>query len=274
MIRAIIDKVRMADQLKKLNAALGQTMEETINGQAKLLVRDCVKATPPFTPGKNFSESLAKQKLVGGQAVQRDLARVFREAGGYKRLTEGRLARRIAKLVMRGDEAKAVEELRFNKVNVQGIERRPTKALWNQQRNKRGQVPFRKDQGFIVHDGQIPEFLAKPFSATNRPNDPILIEMLDERLARVGNAKSGWVTAAESLGLKLPRWIKRQKGAAFGVFKREGRGVKHAVTVGNGVPYIQDTGKELGIIRWAMKNRERNIEKQIRMTLKKKGVTA
>lgn len=274
MIKVSIDRGHWANQLRKLSAALGQTAEETINAQAKLLVRDCVKATPPFTPGKNFSESLAQQKQVGEQAVQRDLARVFREAGGYKRLTDGRLARRIAKLVSRGDEAKAVEELRFSKINVQGIERRPTTALWDKQRNKRGQVPFRKEQGFLVHDGQIPEFLSAPFSAKNKPNDPILAEMLADRIATVGNAKSGWVIAAENLGLKLPRWIKRQKGAGFGIFKRQGSGTKYAVTVGNGVPYIQDTGKELGIIKWAMKNRERNIEKQIRMTLKKKGVTA
>jgi hypothetical protein len=274
MIKVSIDRGHWANQLRKLSAALGQTAEETIDAQAKLLVRDCVKATPPFTPGKNFSESLAQQKRVGEQAVQRDLARVFREAGGYKKLTDGRLARRIAKLVSRGDEAKAVEELRISKINVEGIERRPTKALWDKQRNKRGQVPFRKEQGFLVHDGRIPEFLSAPLSAKNKPNDPILAEMLADRIATVGNAKSGWVIAAENLGLKLPRWIKRQKGAAFGIFKRNGSGTKYAVTVGNGVPYIQDTGKELGIIKWAMKNRERNIEKQIRMTLKKKGVTA
>lgn len=274
MIRATIERGHMANQLRKLSAALGQTMEETITGQAKLLVRDCVKATPPFTPGKNFSESLAKQKEVGERAVHRDLARVYREAGGYKPLTEGRLARRVAKLVMRGDEAKAVEELKLSKINVAGIERRATKGYIESQRNKRGQVPYRKNQVVIIHDGQVPAFIPSAFNERNKPDDPILRELLEERLARVGNAKSGWATAAQSLGLKLPRWIKRQKGAAFGVFKREGQGVKHAVTVGNGVPYIQDTGKELGIIRWAMKNRERNIEKQIRMTLKKKGVTA
>jgi len=274
MIRAMIDRGHWANQMRRLNSALGQTMEETLNGQAKLLVQDCVKATPPFTPGKNFSESLAKQKAVGERAVHRDLARVYREAGGIKSLTQGRLAKRIAKLVMRGDEAKAVEELKLSRINVVGIERRATRAYVEKQRNKRGQVPYRKNQVTLIHDGTIPEFIASAFNDKNRPSDPILTELLEERLARVGNAKSGWDLAAQNLGLKLPKWIKRQKGAGFGIFRREGKGIKQAITVGNGVPYIQDTGRELGIINWAMRNRVRNIEKQIRMTLKKKGVTA
>lgn len=268
----MIDRGHWANQMRRLNAALGETMEETLAGQAKLLVQDCVKATPPFTPGKNFSESLAKQKAVGERAVHRDLARVYREAGGYKPLTSGRAAKRIAQLVMRGDEVKAVEALKDARIHVAGIERRATKGYIDQQRNKRGQVPYRKNQVAIIHDGTIPEFIAAPFNDKNRPSDPILMELLDERLARVGNAKSGWTIPATALGLKLPRWIKKQRGAGLGVFKREGKGIKSAVTVGNGVPYIQETGRELGIMNWARKNRERNIEKQIRMTLKKKGV--
>jgi hypothetical protein len=272
MIRAAIDRGHWANQIRKLNAALGETMDETLAGQAKLLVQDCVKATPPFTPGKNFSESLAKQKAVGERAVHRDLARVYREAGGFKQLTEGRTAKRIAQLVMRGDEAKAVEALKDSRINVAGIERRATKGYIQQQRNRRGQVPYRKNQVAIIHDGAVPEFIAAPFNDKNRPNDPILAELLDERLARVGNAKSGWAIPAKALGLKLPRWIKRQKGATAGLFKREGKGIKSAITVGNGVPYIQETGRDLRIMEWARKNRLRNMEKQVRMTLKKKGV--
>jgi hypothetical protein len=274
MIRAAIDRVQWANQFSRLRAVLGKSIEETLDSQVKLFVRDCIKATPPFTHGKNFSESLAKQKEVGERAVQRDLARVYREAGGYKSLTQGRLARRIARLVMRGDETKAVEELRFVNLNFKVIERRATKGYIESQRNKRGQVPYRKNQVALIHDGQVPAYIAAAFNSKNKPEDPILRELLEDRLARVGNAKSGWALAAKNMGLKLPKWIKSQKGAASGLFKRTGSGLKYQITVGNGVPYIQKTGKELGIMKWAMKNRERNIEKQIRMALKKKGVAA
>lgn len=267
MIRAYVDHGHWSSQVRKLNRIMGQTMHDTLRGQAKLFTRDAIRFTPPFGDAP-IMEPFAKQLEIGKEAVFRDRKRVFVEASSMRELCIGRFGREITRLVANGKSAQA-NELLMTKLKRQndGLQMSALGMTWEGRRNKRGAVN-KGNRPTILHDGVLPTYNPTLNGLKTLPEDPELRRILERKLAKVGAAKSGWVKAASALKLPLPRWIKKGKGAASGTYHETGSNDRFGVEVRNNVPFIQATGRELKIVARALKNRERNIQKQIEAAFK------
>lgn len=262
MIRAYIDHGHWSSQVRKLNRIMKQTIEETLRGQAKLFVRDAIRFTPPFGDAP-ITEPFAKQLEIGKEAVFRDRKRVFLEASSMRELCIGRFGREITRLVAKGNTAKANELLTTNlKRKNDGLQLSALGMTWEGRRNRRGAVN-KGNRPTILHDGVLPTYNPALNGLRTMPEDPELRRILEQKLAKVGAAKSGWAKAAAALKLPLPRWIKKGKGFQSGSYHESGSSSSFGVEVRNNVPFIQAAGRELRIVNRAWKNRERNIQKQI-----------
>lgn len=261
MIKAYIDHGHWSNQVRKLNRIMKQTMEDTLRGQGKLFVRDAIRFTPPFGDAP-ITEPFATQLEIGKEAVLRDRKNVFKEASSIRKLCEGRFGENITKLVAEGKTATA-NELLMKELGVRnsGLQLSVLGPTWERKRDRRGKV--RSVYPYILHDGVLPNYNPGLNDLRAMPQDPELRRLLEQKLARVGAAKSGWLKAAAGLKLPLPRWIKKGKGAQSGTFRETGTSATFAVEMRNNVPFIQAAGRELKIVNRAWKNRERNIQKQI-----------
>jgi hypothetical protein len=264
MIKAIIDKVHWADQVKRLSIAMGETIDVTLKGQAKLFVRDAIRFTPPFGDAP-IKEPFKLQREIGQDAVQRDARRVFVEASAIRKLCEGRFGEEITRLVATGKSAQANELLTnqgVSKLRTSGIQYGALGMTWEKARNKRGTV--RTFAPYILHDGVLPKFNPRLNDFRAMPDDPELRRIVQSKMNAVGTAKSGWANAAVALKLPIPGWIKRSKKRGAGVYRETGKGLKLEIEISNNVPFIQASGRELRIVQRAWNNRQRNIDKQIK----------
>lgn len=267
MIKAYVDHGHWSSQVRKLNRIMGQTMHDTLRGQAKLFTRDAIRFTPPFGDAP-ITEPFAKQLEIGKEAVFRDRKRVFLEASSMRELCIGRFGREITRLVANGKAAQANELLMTKlKRKNDGLQMSALGMTWDGRRNKRGAVN-KGNRPTILHDGVLPTYNPTLNGLKTLPEDPELRRILERKLANVGAAKSGWVKSASALKLPIPRWVKKGKGNASGTYQESGSGWKFGVEVRNNVPFIQATGRELKIVSRALKNRERNIQKQIEAAFK------
>lgn len=247
-----LDHARFDRDVRRLSYALKVPFREAVEGQARLFVRDCIRATPPFSPGKNWTESLSKQHQVGKQATGgqvRDLFKDIRELDLFRK-TElgkaGRAGRSFRKLIREGRMNEAVELANKLGLKVRNITTAATSSIHSKFRDRLGRIKRRQ----LVHV----------------INASSIERLANRKISHVGLAKSGWALAARNLKLGLPKWIKSHAGQ--GIFQRIGDAIKPGVIVGNAVPFIQGTGMELGIMKWAFNNRLRNLPKQIERTLK------
>ena len=271
MIRLDINRGKWANSMRTLSRLLGKSVDEIVKSQARLIVRDCIKATPPFTPGRNWTEGLAAQRKIGQQAVLGDIRRLLKPASGFAPLADGgRLAGNVRELILRGQNADALEVLRRSKMQFEGIIPEATPSFHKDKRDKRGRT--RKGKGYLVHDGSKQSFNPNS-NPTQTPDDPAIRRIVTDKQAMVGNAKAGWTIAARALGQPIPPWVRKQRGATSGKYVEQGSGLRLSVTVANTVPYIQQSGRDLRIIAWAKRNRERNMDKQIKTILRKQRVT-
>jgi len=266
MIRAYVDHGHWSSQVRKLGRIMKQTMEETLRGQAKLFTRDAIRFTPPFGDAP-ITEPFARQLEIGKEAVYRDRKYVFKEASSIRALCQGRFGENITKLVSTGKTAEA-NTLLMKELDVRnsGLQLSVLGPTWKKARDRRGRV--RGVYPFILHDGILPSYNPGLNDLRAMPEDPELRRLLVQKLERVGSAKSGWVKAASSLKLPLPRWIKKAKGASSGTYHETGSQDRFGVEVRNNVPFIQASGRELRIVDRALKNRQRNIQKQIEAAFK------
>ena len=263
---------------------MGQTMDEVVKGQARLIIRDCIRMTPPFTrkPYKPLKESFSKQHQAGKDAVRKNILRVFRPANTFWSLcidkdgNKGDLAKKAARLARRGD-LEGIKKLNFKSPilqKIKALQRQADPHYYEMTRNPATGRPYRRPNGILVHKGTVPtwETTVGKRGVTNYGG---INKIYKAKITNVGIAKAGWLHAADQLGLPAkdcPAWVRKHKGKASGAsVYRFVEGVKASVVCGNGVPYIQATGAELRIVRAAMKNRDRNLYKQISMAMKAKA---
>ena len=63
----MIDRADLRQNLEKLSRVMGQTFHEVVKGQARLITRDCIKRTPPFTGKKGETKEYQHYtKYAGG----------------------------------------------------------------------------------------------------------------------------------------------------------------------------------------------------------------
>lgn len=283
-ITAALDRGHWTNQLQKLADVMGQTMDEVVKGQARLIIRDCIRMTPPFSrkPYKPLTESFSKQHQAGRDAVRKSILRVFKPANSFWSLTsdkdgnKGDLAKAAAKAAKRGD-LDEIKRLNPRSKAIQrtiALERMADAATFDAARDAKTGKPRKGFGGILVHRGTVPTF-EKAKTEKGVTSYAGLAKLFRAKAANVGIAKAGWLHAADQLGLPAkdcPAWVRKHKGKASGAsVYRFVEGVKASVVCGNGVPYIQATGAELRIVQAAMRNRDRNLYKQISMAMKAKA---
>lgn len=253
-MKLTLDKARFDRDVRKLAAVMNVGLNDALTGQVKLMVRDCMKATPPFTPGKNWTEGFDAQKVAGESATAGQVRSIYEDIKKLRIYSQiklgkaGRAGSYLRKLIADGDTSAATTLLNKLKIRTAGIVGEASSASHRAARDRRGRIQNPKNHRmFVMRAGSIERLAAR-------------------KVANVGMAKSGWVTAARALKLPVSRWIKKHNGA--GIFHRSGTADKPAITVANAVPFIQGTGQELGIVEWAFRNRLRNLPKQVERTLR------
>ena len=240
-----VDKARIDNAARELARLYGKSLQDVLKSQSRLFVRDCVKFTPPMTYGAEYSESWAKQKKIGDNAVKTQVGMSFQDIRDLKvwegAEEKGEISHSLRKAV-RTQNLEAIRTIlgRLGVNRNQGVRLDAGIGLHQKMRGRTGRVKA-----------------GRPWVILNARSIRTVERI---RLAMVGNAKSGWMKAARGLGLALPQWI--AKGGK-GIYEAHLAGEKPYIIMGNPVPYIQSTGAELRIIARAMKNRVKLIEKEV-----------
>lgn len=278
--RAYIDQGHWTNQLHRLARAMGKSLEEAVKQQAGLVTLDAMLLTPPFPSeggggSKALKSSWPAHRKAGEAAVARDLKRVFRPASNWTGLSTGKgrdnRADQAAKLARSGDLDGIKALFKSGRIKrVVALANASDAAQHKAKRNRRGHVSpsFR---GILVHTGRVPTFEQRREGRVEKYGG--LQGLYRRTIKAIGFAKAGWLKAAQQLGVakRVPAWVRRHSSAP-GVYRPEGKDLMQAVTVGNAVPYIQEAGRELQIVRVAMAGRSRLMEKQIAQTLRKRKV--
>lgn len=255
---------------------MGQTMTETVKGQAALIARDCLKLTPPIGSGSGYrplTEGFPSQLRAGQAAIMTDLTQVFRSADAFRFLSLGETAGKLAKAAAGLAKAGRWDRLRTltNSQSIQrmeGLVNRADATFYESQRTRSKGRPSPKARGYLLHTGTVPRYRsASEVTAGKLASYGGLNRLYQQKAKLIGIAKAGWVKAIDELGGKrgwAPRWVRRHAAKASGssILTITG-GLKATVVAGNGVPYIQEAGALLRVVDNAMRHRRRNLDKQI-----------
>lgn len=248
--------LRFNRMVEKFSTETRRSFKDVLWQQAKLLVKDLIRATPPFG-GNAFSESFNAQRRVGMEAVERDIRSVFtslREfvgrlhdqdlanalsmAGGLGSMNKTRRNRGWRS----GVDMQALEAI-FRNMGMDGRIIRDVKPeLHEQARNQRGRVGKRSKSYIVVDEGSIKRYIKL-------------------KQSHIGKAKAGWMKAAIGLAVSgIPRWIRDH--LAPGVFTDKSNGIlEQSITVGNLVSYAADFSERP--FRAAIENRIRSMKIQM-----------
>lgn len=263
-----------ADQrsVTKLNAAIRAFIEETgreagkvLKDQARLLVRDFIKATPPF--GKHsFSENYNEQRRIGEAAVERDIRNVFipvsvfaeqlsgsnpdlayriLEASG---ISSSNVTRKKATQKRTAIDMDALDAI-FRNMGLEGrVIRYANPDLHERAKGRRGRVK-RATPYFVVSEKSIDNYIK-------------------EVKTHIGRAKAGWMRSAMGLALKgIPNWIKRH--TTPGMFRDKSKDPNASITVGNLIEFSGDFDPRT--FDAAMINRQRGMENQLKKMAEKQA---
>ena len=276
--RAYVDQVKWADQLKKLAEATGLSLRDAIKQQAGLVCIDAMKMTPPFPStrgvkgGANALKTpFTQHRKAGERAIMRDIKRVYKPASMWPDMTTGSdKAKQIAKYARKGNIT-AIHGITSHGYvkRISKIEKKATLEFMKAQRTRSGRVS--PGYGALLHTGRIPDFQKRETDVLESYGG--LKRIYNALRKRLGIAKSGWVKAADSLGVgkRVPNWIRRH-GTGNGIYRLQRGKVDWAVIMGNATPFIQEKGRDLRIVELALEGRQRLIEKQIAATLRKRKV--
>jgi hypothetical protein len=224
----------------------GKALSEVIEQQASLFTRDASGFTPPFGKAPSTESGGAKKK-VGMTAVKRDINRAFSSVqklriyqpatGTFSKAFTNSLRR----AVRRNDTALVAELLgrASSKFRGRTVVESPSVELHNSVRNARGGVP--KGRSIFVTRAQ---------SAINGFTTKVQ--------AHIGLGKGGWNKPLLAMKVSPPDWVEKQTRSQ-GIFEREG-GAMPSITVGNAVPFVQDSASRIETKAW--NNRMRNATKQ------------
>lgn len=247
------DLDRFNRSIEKFAAESNRSFGDVIRQQAKLLVKDLIRATPPF--GRNtFSESFNAQRRAGMDAVERDIRKVFvplrvfvertnspklaaalSSAGGL--VAVNRVSRKQG-VKRSGVDMQALEAI-FRNIGMDGVIIREVKPeLHEEARNSKGRVGKRPRSYIVVDERSINRYIKL-------------------KQSHIGKAKAGWMKAAIGLAVAgIPGWIREHLTA--GVFVDKSKGIiDQTITIGNLVSYSSDFSE--APFRAAIENRIRSM---------------
>ncbi len=264
---------------KALKAFIGNTKQEAskeMRIQARNLCVSLGMATPPF--GKDSSA-----KKLGENAVISDISKVYKTGAGA--------AQQISKLSLPGGQSKtqnaqqaarAFSSLMLNKPSGPGRKKKTTAMRTQAQEliDRLNVKPYintkigQFDGGQAHAKARFGKRMRVPknqFVSQIVSNPSALKKYFKEKIAKVGIAKSGWATCAQTLGgtKGFPAWVKRHTGGGE-VQDQSGRGVGLFSK-----PYIKMTNKIPGITNVISQSTiQRSIDIQILKMIKRLGYIA
>jgi hypothetical protein len=239
--KATIRADRFLRSFQRFSENSKRTKQQLLTQQMRLLVRDVVGVTPPGDRKK------------GEGAIAVDLLRIFRP------MNDAQLAafenfnglERREQFGHRG--AKALGEIRTVILSRGEMEQ------WHQRRRRR--------------DGRVMQIHRRVTTGLRKRD----LKGLDTGLVRerdfawyrrkvqneVGTLAAGWNAAAQKLGVRLPAWVRRH-GASRGSITITITATSMRIRVVNAVPFGPNVRGLIGRINWALNNRARQMDKQVR----------
>lgn len=235
MIRLELDERQFARTAEILSVASNKAMGDVILQWSRIMVEDCIRLTPPMNYGTSLTESGQIQKKIGLKAAAAGVNKAFttwKEKDEYAQGDRSLFAG-IRRSMKRGSWDRV--NRMTHRFHVKGVIPTASKALHQEQRRK-GRVPR----------NQWPYIVASRKSIN---------KVIRERQSEVGFAKSGWIPAAIALGSKLSgfAWVKGKGGEAYGGISRSNP-KDPGITIWNGVPYVQEAGRERRIVQKAFQS--------------------
>ena len=246
-----VDYSKFRDGARALLVAKNQTVEQLVTDQGRLLTRDLLRMTPPFG-GHPITESWNAQRRIGEAEVARDVGRVFRPISTFSILAHPKnlpLAMALQRLVQSKDLAgiqTLLERLGFQIKVVN----QPDAGLHKAARRGRGRVPKSHRPVLVLDERALKRFVS-------------------QLVGDVGKTKSGWLAAADALGVKgVPNWIRRHAGQVQGSVRIEKQPGSFSITIGNLVGWSSDFS-HLSIVQSALTHRARAMQLQAEAILQR-----
>jgi hypothetical protein len=252
MIRVRSSAGLLAEEVREFIRETGEDDGEIVKRVTRLVLRDCVRITPPAGSINSLTESFPAQRRIGKAAVTRDLHRAFRLIDDLKVLsapTNPRTAQKVLNAKVKADPvllAVVLNNLRYPGITSDRILDAPDEETHNSLR-VRGRVGNR----------------VQPYWVMNKPG---FDDFLGIKLSLVGKLKSGWVPACDALNIPLPTWIRFQRDATGSyVDGTMGEGAKRFFRCVNGTSYADDvTGMPPDrIVEIAMHNQAGSLFRQL-----------
>jgi hypothetical protein len=252
MISPVIDfdDSKFQDGLRQLYAFSKKEFPEFIRQQAKLMVRDFIQATPPFSKNR-MTGTFRDQKKVGEARVKRDIRKVWMPLKGFKGLRmihDKRIATRIRQLggiagvnlIEMGEfgqdtaqfagaaigAGQAIGTANFLLTKV-GLPRIVTTLdpSWHQTaRTYRGSVTWPGRRGLVVQMDALNAYVK-------------------DIQSHVGKTKAGWNNTARHFGLEArywPQWVQRHSTPGSTTDTTRGGSPQIFVTMRNAVAWADD----------------------------------
>lgn len=208
---------------------LGANANLLIKEEAKYVIRDFMKVTPPFAKGGyNKSIGSSADKKAGESAVRKDVASI---AGGGERT--------FLSFVVDNFGTTQIQQQLFKKGTNKpylidwdkvAFTQEELERFHTSKRNRYGRTPSRKKGagGAGQGDRSIGRWVAREKLIV--PYE-ILGAYLKKLLAHVGAEKAAFGNAARKLGLNLPGWVSRHAGNAQGSYS-ESTQPSFSITIG------------------------------------------
>jgi hypothetical protein len=225
----------------------GGDVKEAIRQEAKLLARNCVGFTPPTTRSPKVDVAAwAKQKKAGEAAIEKDIQKIFIPVSQVaEKFNDRALGARIKKYA-EGGETDKIEAV-FKDLKIKG--KLLKEADLETHSKSRGASGRTLKRFYIIE-------IEKSIKA--------LAALLKKR---VGFAKAGWKSAAQSLGVTLPNWITRHN--APGSIQIRMNTENPSITIENAVPYAQKHNATAHVIQRALNLSAENLTKRLNATMGK-----
>lgn len=242
-------ETEVANLLKHVKKSGG----EVIANEAKHLVADCIKLTPPTTGGAGIiKEKLTDQFNAGKKAIKDDIKRVVKRYPELNLYKNEKVKRWLGKAYKAGNYNLVMDII--NDASGKAGSKVPDN-FHDKMRNKWGRIPKTNPKRFYVkNEASINGYANKVYE-------------------QIGKAKAGWMPAARHLKLAkrhVNKFISRHRGKGM-IRKNLGKTEKHFVYVANLVDYIQKHNGKSKIMAVAIRNRTESLRANIKKILELKA---
>lgn len=236
------DQFNFDNHIRRLAKVYGRSKRAVADAQAGSILKDCIKFTPPYRSGHATG---ATRLEIGKQAIQQQVGNIFQDIEtAHFFSTKSRVSESIKRLAKEGRINEAEDLYKVVTNSAASFIHRPTRAQHFARTNKYGRS--RKGPiNYVVGDGEMNSYYKNLFG-------------------RILRGIGGWTIGAKQLGVKLPaRAIRAAKW--LGVYIPKRSEWNYSVTVGNNVPYLNDSDRAPKIIRRALNLRMGKIQKELKM---------